>query len=53
MRLQEEYVRTGFFWLPEKPEKKIPGILTIKNGGEAELEIVGLFRSASVKVVGT
>lgn len=52
MRLQEEYVRTGFFWLPEKPEKKIPGILSIKNGGEAELEIVGLFRSDKEEMMG-
>lgn len=42
MRVEEEYVKTGFFWLPGE-EKKIPGILTIKDGGYIELEVVGLF----------
>ena len=42
MRVEEEYKRTGYFWLPEK-EEKIPGILTINDGGKIELEIVGLF----------
>jgi len=45
MRVEEEYVKTGFFWLPEQDENKIPGIITIKNGGEIELEVVGLFDS--------
>lgn len=43
MRIEEEYVKTGYFWLPEKQENKIPGILTIKDGGNIELEVVGLF----------
>ncbi|PKF56418.1 hypothetical protein CW748_10725 [Alteromonadales bacterium alter-6D02] len=43
MRIEDEYVKTGFFWLPERDEKKIPGVLTIKNGGNIELEVVGLF----------
>ncbi|RJG36914.1 HEPN domain-containing protein [Motilimonas pumila] len=43
MRIEEEYVKTGYFWLPERDEKKIPGVLTIKNGGNIELEVVGLF----------
>lgn len=43
MRIENEYVKTGYFWLPEREEKKLPGILTIKNGGIIELEIVGLF----------
>jgi len=43
MRVKEEYKKTGFFWLPEKEEEKIPGILTINDGGEIELEVVGLF----------
>jgi len=36
-------VKTGYFWLPERYEKKIPGVLIIKNGGDIELEVVGLF----------
>jgi len=43
MRIEEEYIKTGYFWLPEQQENKIPGILTIKDGGYIELEVVGLF----------
>jgi len=43
MRIEEEYKKTGYFWLPEKEEKKIPGILSIDDGGKIELEIVGHF----------
>ncbi|PSV17153.1 hypothetical protein C0W59_03360 [Photobacterium kishitanii] len=42
MRIEEEYAKTGYFWLPGQEDKKIPGILTIKDGGNIELEIVGL-----------
>ncbi|MBG0754086.1 HEPN domain-containing protein [Vibrio cidicii] len=45
MRIEHEYVKTGYFWLPERDEKKIPGILTIKDGGDIQLEVVGLFDS--------
>ena len=44
MRIENEYIKTGYFWLPSNPENKIPGVLTIKNGGDIELEIIGLFR---------
>jgi ApeA N-terminal domain 1 len=43
MRIEEEYKKAGYFWLPDKQEKKIPGILTILDGGKIELETVGLF----------
>lgn len=43
MRIEEEYIKTGYFWLPEQQENKIPGILTIKDGRNIELEVVGLF----------
>lgn len=43
MRLPEKQVKTGYFWLPGQPEGKVPGTLTIKDGGASELEIVGLF----------
>lgn len=43
MRIEEEYKKSGFFWLPGKEENKIPGILSINNGGDIELEIVGHF----------
>jgi len=43
MRIEEEYKKTGYFWLPGKEENKIPGVLVIDDGGGIELEIVGHF----------
>jgi hypothetical protein len=43
LRIKEEFKKSGFFWLPSFPEKKIPGTLFITDGGEIELEVVGLF----------
>lgn len=45
MRVEEEYKKSGYFWLPENPNNKIPGTLTIADGGKIELEIVGLFHN--------
>ncbi|AZE12647.1 hypothetical protein C4K10_4381 [Pseudomonas chlororaphis subsp. aureofaciens] len=39
MRIDEEIRHIGEFWLPETPEDKYPGVLTILDGGEIELEI--------------
>ncbi|MFI8430693.1 HEPN domain-containing protein [Pseudomonas sp. NPDC078863] len=46
MRVEQEYKKTGYFWLPESEEDKIPGVLTISDGGRIELEIVGHFNEA-------
>ena len=43
MRIREEYKKSGYFWLPDNEDNKIPGTLTISDGGEIELEVVGLF----------
>lgn len=43
MRLHEEFKKSGYFWLPSNSEKRIPGTLVIKDGGNIELEVVGLF----------
>lgn len=43
MRIKEEYKKSGYFWLPDNESKKIPGTLTISDGGDIELEVVGLF----------
>lgn len=51
MRIEEEYIKTGYFWLPEKDEHKIPGILTIKDGGDIELEVVGHFDENIINVL--
>jgi len=42
VRIKEEYKRSGYFWLPNNPEKEAPGTLVISDGGKIELEIVGL-----------
>lgn len=43
MRIEQALVKKGYFWLPDTPDKKIPGTLTIEDGGNIELEIVGHF----------
>lgn len=43
MRIGEEYQKSGFFWLPEDEENKLPGTLSISEGGRIELEVVGYF----------
>lgn len=42
MRVQEEFKKLGYFWHPSTPNHKVPGTLSISNGGDIELEIVGL-----------
>lgn len=43
MRIKEELKESGYFWLPSIPDKRIPGILSILNGGEIKLELFGMF----------
>ncbi len=43
MRLKNEIKELGYFWLPNSPEKKVFGTLLISNGGNIELETMGLF----------
>jgi ApeA N-terminal domain 1 len=43
MRIKEEFKRSGYFWLPSVPERKIPGTLYISDGGNIELEVIELF----------
>lgn len=42
MKLSELIEETGFFWLPEDPKKKLPGVLRISESGETTLEIISL-----------
>ena len=42
MRLSKPIEKTGFFWLPENTEKKLPGVLRISESGEVILEVLGL-----------
>lgn len=43
LRLKDPITKSGFFWQPKNPDKKLPGILSISDGGNIELEIVGFF----------
>ncbi len=43
MRVKEEFKKSGYFWLPDNVENKVPGTLVISDGGDIELEIIGLF----------
>lgn len=43
MRVKEKIKKSGYFWLPSVPEKKIAGTLNISDGGKIELEVAGLF----------
>ena len=43
MRIKEEFKEYGYFWLPSVPDKRIPGILSISDGGSIELEVFGVF----------
>ena len=43
MRIKEEIKNYGDFWLPSAPAKRIPGILSISDGGSIELELFGVF----------
>ncbi len=45
MKIKEDFVREGHFWLPESSDQKLSGKLTVKSGGEARLEILGHFGS--------
>jgi len=40
MRIKEEFKRLGYFWLPSAPDKELPGILSISDGGTIDLEVV-------------
>lgn len=40
MRVKEEFKKSGKFWLPSTPERRIVGTLTIFEGGKIELETI-------------
>lgn len=42
MRIKETITRLGYFWIPGIDENKVPGTLTINDGGEIVVEILGL-----------
>ena len=47
MRIKEKFKKLGYFWLPSAPRDKVPGTLSISDGGFIELEIVHRLGGAS------
>lgn len=45
MRVKEEFKKLGYFWLPFTPENKVPGTLSISDGGDIKLEVIGYLES--------
>lgn len=43
MRIKEEIKKSGYFWRPSEPDRKLPGTLSISDGGHIELEVIGRF----------
>ena len=43
MRIKEEFKKLGYFWLPSAPSEKVPGTLSISDGGNIELEVLHQF----------
>ena len=43
MRIKEEFKKLGYFWHSSTPRAKVPGTLSISDGGTVELEIVHQF----------
>ncbi|MFH2035524.1 MAG: HEPN domain-containing protein [Candidatus Zixiibacteriota bacterium] len=47
MRIKDEIKRIGYFWLPNKPERKIPGTLSVAKSGDIDLELAGILEEGS------
>ena len=43
MRISEPIETRGYFWLPDDPDNKVPGNLSISERGEIRVEVMGLF----------
>jgi hypothetical protein len=37
----KQFVINGLFWLPERSDRKVPGILTYDPGGSSTLALIG------------
>ncbi len=42
MRIQNKIQKLGHFWLPSNEDNKLPGLLSIENGGHVSIELLGL-----------
>lgn len=52
MRISEEYSLSGQFWFPDNNGPKVPGTLTICDGGNIQLEALGAFGGTGVASLG-
>ncbi|HPQ66108.1 MAG TPA: hypothetical protein PLI51_05195 [bacterium] len=43
MRIEDPKTVAGYFWLPSSPEKRLGGTLSISDGGNIQIEVVGNF----------
>lgn len=52
MKLSEEHIFKGYWWLPENPNNKVAGILTYTPGERMCLELLGGFENAQGEYIG-
>ena len=52
MKMTEQHVFKGYWWLPDKPEDKVAGVLTYSPGERILLELIGGFESEEVTIAG-
>ena len=50
MRVKEEIKRIGFFWVPSVFRRKIPGTLSVFDGGTIELELIEPWSSRRIGI---
>lgn len=43
MRLSEPIEKSGYFWLPARPDNRLPGVLRVTETGETNVEVIGIF----------
>ena len=46
MRISEPIEISGYFWLPERPDQRLPGVLHVSETGKTTLEVIGVFGDA-------
>jgi hypothetical protein len=51
MRLREPIIENGFFWSPDKPDSRMPGTISITDGGEISLQITEDFIGQGFKAL--
>ena len=52
MKLTEQHIFKGYWWLPDKPEDKVAGVLTYSPGESILLELIGGFETEEVTIAG-